>query len=105
MAKRWVSDVMDERQSFDQINIQSELGCDRPRDLRDFKGVRQAISKVVGVSASENLGFGFEATESSRVNHAVTVPLKIIAIRMRRFGVAAATGVLHRVRSKNRMIG
>ena len=105
MAKRRVSDVVDERQSFDQINIQSELGCDRPRDLRDFKGVRQAISKVVGVSASENLGLGFEAAESSRVNYAVTVSLKIIAIRMRRLRVAAATGVLHRVGSKNRMIG
>ena len=105
MAKRRVSDVVDERQSFDQINIQSELGCNRPRDLRDFKGVRQAISKVVGVSSSENLGFGFEAAESSRVNYPVTVALKIIAIRMRRLGVAAATGVLHRVGSKNRMIG
>ena len=105
MAKRRVSDVVDERQSFDQINIQSELGCDRPRDLRDFKGVRQAISKVVGVSASENLGFGFKTAESSRVNHAVTIALKIIAIRMRWLGVAAATGVLHRVGSKNRMIG
>ena len=105
MAKRWVSDVVDERQSFDQINIQSELGRDRSRDLRDFKSVRQAISKVVGVSASENLGFGFEAAESSRVNYAVTVALKIIAIMMRRLGVAAAMGVLHRVGSKNRMIG
>src|SRR5438270_1665879 len=104
MAKRWVSDVVDERQSFDQINIQSELGRERSRDVRDFKSVRQAISRVVGVSASENLGFGFEA-ESSRVNYAVTVALKIIAIRMRRLGVAAATGVLHRVGSKNRMIG
>src|SRR5438477_367376 len=83
----------------------NQLGCDRPRDLRDFKGVRQAISKVVGVSASENLGLGFEAAESSRMNYAVTVSLKIIAIRMRRLGVAAAMGVLHRVGSKNWMIG
>ena len=51
MAKRWVSDVVDERQSFDQINIQSELGCDRPRDLRDFKGVRQAISNAYWIDS------------------------------------------------------
>src|SRR5258708_35020289 len=103
MAKRRVSDVVNERQSFDQINIQSELGCDRPRNLPNCKGVRRAISKVVGVAASESLGLGFEAAESSRVNYAVPVTLKIIAIRMRRLGLAAATGVLHRVGSKNRM--
>ena len=39
----------------------------------DFERVRQAVAKMVGIARGEDLGFGFQAAKSARVNDAVAV--------------------------------
>jgi hypothetical protein len=45
---------------------------------------------MVAQSGGENLSFAFHAPKSSAVNNAIPVALKIIAVGMGRFGIAAA---------------
>src|SRR5579885_208926 len=87
--------VMRQGKRFNQMDVQAELGGNGPGNLRHFERVRQAIAKVVGITAGENLGFGFESPEGPRVNDAVAVPLKIISVRMSWLGVSPAPGLLH----------
>ena len=61
----------------------------------DLDGVGQAIAEVVGVTAGEDLGFGFKTAKSPGVDHAITVALKVVAVGMRRLRNAASTGVFH----------
>ncbi len=95
VAEGRMANVVDQGQRFDQVAVQSELGGDGTRDLRDFDGVGQAIAKVVGVAAGENLGLRFQTSESPSVDDAVAVALKIVAVGMGRFGVAASAGIFY----------
>ena len=73
-----------------------ERGCDGARDLRDFDGVGQAVAKMIGVAAGENLGLGFEAAEGARMDDAVAVALEVVAVGMWRLGVAAPARIVPR---------
>src|SRR5512140_393735 len=97
MPERRMANVMNQGETFDQIDVQSELRRDRARYLRHLERVGQASAKVVGIAAGENLGLGFKPSKGPRVDDAVAVPLKVIAVRMGRFRMAAAAGVFHRV--------
>ena len=90
-----VADVVDQGQGFDQVDVQAELGCDGSGDLRHFDGVGQAVAKVVGKAPGKNLGLGLQTAKSPRVDDAVAVPLKIIAIGMLGLGKTASAGLLH----------
>src|ERR1700759_5176980 len=50
---------------------------------------------MIGIASGENLGLGFEPAKSARVNYAITVTLKIVAIGMLRLGKTPAARVLH----------
>jgi hypothetical protein len=65
MTEGRMTDIVYQREGLDQINIQPELSRDGSGDLRDFNGMGQAIAKMVGVAASEDLGLGLKATKSS----------------------------------------
>ena len=54
----------------------------------------QTIAEVVRIAAGENLGLRFKPAKSSGVNDAITVPLKVVAIRMWRLGITASAGVV-----------
>jgi len=95
MAKRWMADVMDQRQRFDEVAIQSELGGDRPRDLRNFDRVSQAIAKVVGIAAGEYLSLRLQTAKGAGMNDTVAIALKVVAVGMRRFGMATSAGVFY----------
>ena len=41
------------------------------------------------------MSFGFEASKSPGVDDAITVALKVVAVRMRRLGITASAGLLH----------
>ena len=86
---------MDQGQGFDQIHVQAELGCDGAGDLGDFEGMGKAIAEVIGKSAGEDLGLGFQAAKSPRMDDAVAVPLEIVAIGMLGLRNAASAGLLH----------
>ena len=95
VAKGRVADVVDERQRFDQINIQAQRGGDGARNLRDFQRVGQAAAQMVRKSAGEDLGLAGETAERSSVQYAVAVALELVAIRMRKLRIAAAPCPLH----------
>jgi hypothetical protein len=61
--------------------------------------MRQAVPEVIGISSGEDLGLGFKTAKGARVNDAVAVPLKIVAIGMLGFSEAASAGSfdVHRV--------
>jgi hypothetical protein len=95
MAKWRMAEVVDQRQRFDQVAVQAELRGDGAGDLRDFNGVREAVAEVVGITASEDLSLGFETAKSAGMNDAVAIPLKVVAVGMRRLGMAASAGVFY----------
>ena len=64
-------------------------------NLRNLNGVREPVAKVIGITASKDLRLGFKAAKSARVDDAVTIPLKIIAVRMRGLGVTASMAAFH----------
>src|ERR1700723_354871 len=63
--------------------------------LRDFEGVREAITEMIGVARGEDLRLGFEAAESAGVDDAVAVAGVIVAIGMLRLREAAAASAAH----------
>ncbi len=91
-----MADVVRQRQRFGQIFIHAQNARHRARDLRDLNGMRQPVAKVIRNAGRENLRFVFEAPERPRVNHAVAVALKRIAIRMRQFGIASSARTFQR---------
>ncbi len=99
VPERWMADVVDQRQRFDQIDVEPELRGDGARDLRNFDGMRQAVAEMVGIAAGEDLRLSFETAKSARVDNAVAIALKIVAVRMRRLGMAASARLFdaHRV--------
>jgi hypothetical protein len=58
--------------------------------------MRQPVAKVIRYARCKNLGFVFETPERARVNHAVAVALKGIAIRIRQLRIAAAPRTFER---------
>src|SRR6202789_4658729 len=82
VAEGRMADVVDERERFGEIGVEAESGGDGAGDLRDFEGVSEAVAKMVREASSENLRFGFEPAEGSRMDHAVAVARVIIAISM-----------------------
>jgi hypothetical protein len=95
MSKGGMADVVDQSQRFDEIAVKSELGGDRPRDLRNFDRVSQAIAKVVGVAAGEYLSLRFQTAKGACMDDAVAIALEVVAVGMRRFGMAASAGILY----------
>src|SRR5271167_725092 len=79
MAEGRMSDIVDQRERFDQIDIQAELRRDGSGDLRDFDGVGQPIAKMVRVTAREDLGFCLKTAERPGVDDAIAVTLKVVA--------------------------
>src|ERR1700722_14504408 len=57
MSEWRMSHVMRPREGFNHVHVQAKLARNGSGDLRDFNGVGQAITKMVGMAAGENLGF------------------------------------------------
>src|SRR5579863_2728914 len=95
MSEWRMADVMHQGEGLDQIDVQAELGRDSSGDLSDLDGMSQAIAKVVGVAAGENLCLGLETAKSPGVDDAITVALKVVAVGVLRLGITASAGSLH----------
>ena len=104
VTERRMPDVVYQRQRLHQIDIQIERPGNRARDLRDLHGVRQPGAEVIGVAPREDLRLVFQPPKRARVNDAVAVTLKGIAIGVRRLGIAAPARILrvHGVRSEHK---
>jgi hypothetical protein len=83
MRERRMPDIVNQREGFGQIFVESENTRDRSRDLRDFDGVGEAISKVIVESGREDLGLVFESPERAGMHDPVAIPLKIVSVGMR----------------------
>ena len=64
--------------------------------------MRQAIAKVIGIAARENLSLRFQTAKGAGMNDTVAIPLKGVAVGVRRLGVAASVGIFYvdRIRSE-----
>ncbi len=94
MAKGRMSNVVHQGQGLHQIHVQVELGRDSACDLRDFDGMSEAIAKVIGESARENLRLGLKPAKGAGMNNAVPVALEVIPIGMLGFRNSASAGLL-----------
>ena len=95
MSKGGMANVMDQREGFDEVAIQSELRGDRPRDLRHFDRVGQAIAKMIGVTPRENLRLRVQTPKRAGMNDAVAIALKVVSVGMRRLGMTASAGIFY----------
>src|ERR1700733_745595 len=77
VAKRRMADIMHQSEGLNQVDIQAELRRNRSRDLRNFQGVGQTITKMIGMAGGKNLGFRLKPAKSSGVDDAIAVPLKV----------------------------
>ena len=50
---------------------------------------------MVGIPAGENLCLRFQTAKGAGMDDTITVALKVVAIRMRRLGMAASAGVFY----------
>ena len=94
-----VPDVVYQGKSFRKVYIKAEGSRDGARNLGDFERMRQAIAEVIGVASREHLRLSFQAAESSSVNNAIAVTLKVVAVGMVSFRKAASPRLsdVHRV--------
>src|SRR3954454_11777437 len=95
MTERGMSNVVHQIQALNQISIESKLGGDGARNLRDLKRVRQAITKMIGIAAGEDLRLSLKPPKRARMDHAITVALKIVTVGMRGLRIATSARVLH----------
>jgi hypothetical protein len=94
MPEGRMADVMDQCERFYEVGVQIQCGSDSAGDLRDFQRVRESVTKVVGITARENLRLGFKTAKGARVNDAVAIALKIVSIGMWRLGKSAPARLL-----------
>jgi len=94
-----VAEVVDKGECFGEIHVEAKGSGDGAGDLSNLKRVSQAVAEVIAVAAGENLRLGLKAAEGARMDDAVSVPLKVVAVGVLRFGEAASTGAfdVHRV--------
>src|SRR5277367_3135311 len=95
MSERRMPNVVHQRQHLDQTCVQPKLCGNRPRDLRDFNRVCQPVAKMIGVPPCKNLRLRFEPAKRTRMDDAITVALKGVAVGMRRLGMAASARLLY----------
>ncbi len=102
VPERRVAHVVDERQGLDQFRVQPQRLPHRAADLRHLERVRQAVAKMVRVTAREDLRLVLEPPESARVDDPVAVALVFAAVGVRRLGVAPPERAphVHRVAGK-----
>ena len=82
-------------ESFHQVHVESKLRGNGAGNLGNFNGMSQAVPKVVGITASEDLGFCFKAAERAGMDNAVAVSLEIISIGVGRLGEATSARTFH----------
>ena len=88
MAKRRMSDIVDQGERLDQFRIQRQSVRNCSRYLRNFQRVRQPVPEMIGKSRGEYLRLGFQAPESPRVNDSIAVPSILATVGMRLLRVA-----------------
>ena len=89
VAEGCVTQVVGQRDGFDQVFVEAQRAGDRAAELRNFERVRQPRAEQVALVVQEHLGLVDEAAERCAVHDAVAVALEFVAVGGRRLGVAA----------------
>jgi len=93
VAERRMADVMDEREGFGEIGVESKGSGDGAGDLRNLKSVGETVAEMVGVASGEDLSFRFQAAKGTRVDDPIAVAGIGGAVGMVGLGVAATAGL------------
>ena len=96
MPEGRMTDIVGQRQRFRQILAQTQDRRDGAGNLRNLQGVGETIAEMVGQAGSEDLGFILQTPECSRVNYAIAIASKFIAVGMCELRISPAAGTLHR---------
>src|SRR3954463_7179942 len=90
VTERSVAKVVSERERLGEVLVEPQRARNRPRDLRDFERVRQAITKIIALhDADENLGFVLKPAKSGGMDDTIAVALKAPAVRRVAIGMRA----------------
>ncbi len=95
VRERRVPDVVTERQRLGEVLIQVQSGGNGAGDLRHLDGVRQAVAEMVRDAGRKNLHLVFQPAKGARVNDAVAIALELVAVGMRKLGIAPSAALLH----------
>src|SRR5271169_415143 len=95
VAERGMAEIVHQGERFCQIGVEAKLCGDGARNLRYLDGVRQPVAEVIGVTAGKNLRLRFQPAKGAGMNDTIAVALKVVAVGMRRLGMAASAGVFY----------
>lgn len=87
---------MRQRQCLSKILIEPQHPGYGPRDLRYLNGVGQPVPEMIGIAGREDLSLVFQPTKCPRVDDAIAIPLKFVAIGMGKFRITAPACAFHR---------
>jgi len=76
MAKRRMTNVVDEGQRLREIDIEAECRSYMARDLCDFDCVGQAAAKMIRSATCKHLGLACESAKCPRLYDAIAVTLE-----------------------------
>src|SRR5579863_7155221 len=87
--------IMHQGERFHQVDVQPELSSNGAGNLRYLNSVSKAIAEMVGVTTGENLRLSLQPAKRARMDDAITIALKIVAVGMLRLGITASAGLFH----------
>lgn len=82
MTEWRVANIVRQTHGFYQQFIESEFGCNRPRNLRDLERMCQSGAIKVALMVDEHLSLIDQPSERRAMNNAVTVALKLSPVRV-----------------------
>src|SRR2546423_1216554 len=91
MAEGRVAEIVRERNRLREVLVQPQRARDRPGDLGDFEGVREASAEVVFLGIDEDLRLVLEAAKRLGVEDTVAIALETGTDRIGSFRPFTAT--------------
>ena len=85
VAKRRMTQVVGQADSFGKAFVEAQRPGDGPTDLSDFDGVRQARTVVIIQPRREDLGLAFEPAKGRAVDDPIAVALEVRPVTVRGF--------------------
>src|SRR5215469_12945960 len=97
MPEGRVADVVNQGQRLYKLRAEAQSGGHGAGNLSDFKGVGEAVAKVIGKAGGKDLGFGLKAAKGAGMHDAVAVASVFTAVAVGGFGKTppARSGRVH----------
>src|SRR5580765_223446 len=88
VPKGWMPEIVHQGQRLHQVDVHMQGRGQRARNLRNLKGVCQAVAEMIGEAPREDLRLCFQPPECSGVDDAVAIALKVVAVGMLELRIA-----------------